>query len=64
MSDSRMKGFEAMINGLPDTINRSEMIALIVVIIAKYGAQDQWAELSTAVTVTLADLDSSGHTVS
>lgn len=64
MSDSRMKAFEAMINGLPDTINRSEMIALIVVIIAKYGAQDQWAELSTAVTVTLADLDSSGHTVS
>lgn len=57
MSDGKVKSVESVITSLPDDIGWSEMVCLFTVIIAKYGAEEHWAELSTEVTIMLADLD-------
>lgn len=60
MSDVKTKSVEAVITSLPDTIDWDELVCLITVIITKYGAGEHWAEISTDVTITLADLDAGG----
>ncbi len=57
MSDAKTKSVESVITSLPDTIDWGEIVCLIAVIVTKYGAAGDWAEISTDVTVTLADLD-------
>jgi hypothetical protein len=57
VSDAKTKSVESVITSLPDSIDWNEIVCLITVIISKYGAEEHWAEISTDVTVTLADLD-------
>lgn len=56
VSDMNPKSVEAVITSLPDNIGWAEIVCLIAVIIAKYGAEGDWAGISTDVTVTLADM--------
>lgn len=63
VSPEKKEQVEAVLKAMPETLNGGEMIALIVTMLKMYGMEDEWAEMSVAVTATIAEISTRGVTM-